>query len=207
MDKEEFKALLTEVLPDTLTAFGEKLSTEILSQVDRKNSGLAASLNKDVAKAIADLKQAETPSADPEPSPDDKPGRLTTKAVQSELEQLKQQLADEKAAKLQSDRKAALTGAIASKGTLAQGILFDALDRRFGDNLKQDDGQWFVMEGDLVKPLETVVSGFLETDEGKHFLPASGVNGGGSSETVKTPAKVEDMSASDLWSAALSEDV
>lgn len=201
MDEEQIRALLTEHLGT--------LKTEILSEVDRKNAGTAASISKEFRKAIEAIPQLEPPATEPAPKATDNPaddkGRLTTKALQSELEKFKREVADRDAAIAKQNREAALRSTLANKGVIAQNVLFNALNAQHGGKLQQDGDQWFVVDGDSVKALTNVIDDFLATDDGKAFLPPSGVNGGGSSESKPTSVPADEMTAGAALMAAFSE--
>jgi hypothetical protein len=207
MTLEELEAFITEKFGELTTQVGG-LESKILSEVDRRNSGTAASISKDVAKK---LEAIQPPTPDPTPAPPgdgdgEAKGKLTVKAVQNELQQLRQELADRDTAIAQRDREAALNGVLSSKRVLAQGVLFNALKTQYGDKLQRDGDQWFVVDGDSTKTLESAVDGFLTTDDGKAFLPSSGVNGAGSKESnASTSTATSDMSAGAMMMAALGD--
>jgi hypothetical protein len=207
MTLEELEAFITEKFGELATQVGG-LESKILSEVDRRNSGTAASIVKDVTKKLEAFQPATpdpAPEAKPGESGDEAKGKLTVKAVQTELQQLRQEIADKNAAIERSNREAALSGVLSSKRVLAQGVLFNALKAQYGDKLQQDGDQWFVVDGDSAKTLESVVDGFLSTDDGKAFLPSSGVNGAGSKESNSTTsATSQDLSASQMLMAAVS---
>jgi hypothetical protein len=115
-------------------------------------------------------------------------------------------LADRDTAIAQRDREAALNGVLSSKRVLAQGVLFNALKTQYGDKLQRDGDQWFVVDGDSTKTLESAVDGFLTTDDGKAFLPSSGVNGAGSKESSTTSTvSTSEMSVGAMAMAALND--
>lgn len=207
MTLEELEAFITEKFGELTTQVGG-LETKILSEVDRRNSGTAASISKDLAKAIAAV---QPPTPDPTPTPpgdggDEAKGRLTVKAVQTELQQLRQELADRDTAIAQRDREAALNGVLSSKRVLAPSVLFKALKAEYGDKLQRDGDQWFVVDGESTKTLASAVDGFLATDDGKAFLPSSGVNGAGSKESSATSTvSTSDMSVGAMAIAALGD--
>jgi hypothetical protein len=183
MDEETVKALIA-------AALGE-FEGKVTSVIDSKNQGLAASLTREIKKLIPETKP-ETPTAPATTEPEPTEGKLTLKALQSELSQVRAQL--EKAQKEREDEsrrafeanKASALTSLASK-YLNPGILRDALDRRWGDKLKQEGDRWFIQfsEND-VKPLDEAFKGFMATDEGKAFIAPSPGKGAGSSEAKNT---------------------
>jgi hypothetical protein len=210
MTLEELEALITEKFT-TLTEQVGGLESKILSEVDRRNRGVATSVTNDVAKTIESLKsQIATPEAKPGEKSGEGEGetnkeRPTVKAVQTELQKLRDELAIEKAALARTNRESALKGLLSGKSVLAPSTLFNALNAQYGEKLQKDGDQWFVVDGDNAQALEAVIDGFLATDEGKAFLPPSGVNGAGSREgSSTTSATSQDLSASQMLMAAVS---
>lgn len=208
MTLEELTAYITEQVGNLTTQIGG-LETKILTEVDRRNSGTAASISKDLAKAIAAVQPAT-----PDPAPEAKSGeggdetkvRPTIKALETDLQKLRQEIADKDAAIERGNRETALNGVLSSKRVLAQGVLFNALKAQYGDKLQRDGDQWFVVDGDSAKTLESVVDGFLATDDGKAFLPSSGVNGAGSKESSATSTvSTSEMSVGAMAIAALTD--
>lgn len=76
MDEEQVKKLIQDSLAE--------LQKELLSQVDAKNSGLAASLTRELKKQLSD--KTETAQ---EPSSDE--GKLTLKSLQTQLAEMQKQ--------------------------------------------------------------------------------------------------------------------
>jgi hypothetical protein len=202
MTIEELAALLTALTEkvDGISSQGEALKAELFSEVDRRNKGAVSSLTKQFTQFKESLKPAEeeetetsdtpTGTTSTAPTQPDSATRIAMKQMQEQMAALQQQLEAEKQSALMGNRKAALTSVIGSKGVIAPGILYDALNQRFGNGLKEENGAWFVQSGDEVETLEGVIDKFLGTDEGKAFLPASGVNGSGSSETKSNPQSI-----------------
>ena len=104
---EELAAYITEQVGNLTTQIGG-LESKILSEVDRRNSGTAASIVKDVTKKLEAFQPA-TPDPAPETKPgesgDEAKGKLTVKAVQTELQQLRQEIADKNAAIERANRE------------------------------------------------------------------------------------------------------
>lgn len=205
MTLEELAALVTALTEkvDGISTQGESLRTELLSEVDRRNKGAVSSLTKQFTQFKESLKPAEdetidtpaatttetTPATTPASAPDSAT-RIAMQKMQEQMAALQQQLETEKQAALMGNRKAALTSAIGSKQVIAPGILYDALVHRYGSGLKEENGAWFVESGESIETLEGVIDKFLGTDEGKAFLPPSGVSGAGSSEKSSKPNSI-----------------
>lgn len=195
MDEEQIKALIKTSL--------EEHGKTLLTQVDQKNAGLAASITKDLKKTLEGLQPAqpeakETPAgngaAEGEPAAGSSTeGKLTLKALQSQLleqtkliQQLKEEGDKKEQATIAANRKTALASAIAKAKTINPTLLQKVLELEYGDNLKTENGGWFVQQGDSVKGLEDALGAYLQTDEGKAFLPPSGTQGSGSTESKAT---------------------
>ena len=186
MDEAQVQALITTAL--------EGFETKISSTIDAKNQGLAASLTRE-------FKKATTPKED---TTDDKQpeGKLSMKALQTQIGELTKQLTEEKEAKFKSSSNAALVSAIADSGAQNTSTLRKLLSAEYGGKLKEEDGSWFVTDGEKATALSESIKSYLATDEGKIFVPASGTQGAGSKETKSsTPAS----STGTVTDAALSE--
>lgn len=174
MDEAQVQALINS----SLETFKNDFSTEIASVVDSKNAGLAASLTRE-------FKKATTPKEEPTEDKSTE-GKLSMKALQTQIEQLNKQLSEEKEAKFKSSSNAALISAIADSGAQNTSTLRKLLSAEYGGKLKEEDGSWFVTEGDKAISLSESIKSYLATDEGKIFVPASGTQGAGSIETKST---------------------
>lgn len=215
MDEEQIKALIattiSEALPTalqgSLSEFGKELTTQLLQQVDQKNSRANASVLKDVRKLITDSitpaqQQEQEAQEGQENQSNQNQQTLTMKALQKQISDMQAQAQAKERELFISDRRSALMGAIAGSGAnpAAQRLLYDALDRRYGESLKKEDGRWFLDKGDQAVVLDDALKEFLSTDEGKNFLPPSGVSGGGTRETqASEAARVEGMSSGAMY--------
>ena len=159
-----------EQLLEVLEAF----KNDILKQVDIKNGGTAASLTKEFTKKLEALQTA--PAQEPEFTPAPEPtseGQLSLKALQAQVEQLQ-------AEKQQQERELALKNrdsAISSAFSNRKVQFGDKATRAFllenSDKIKQEGSNYFIEDGDNVVPLDKAVDGFLSTDFGQMFQPAS----------------------------------
>lgn len=185
MDEEQVKAAIADAL--------KSFKDEIASMVDDKGMGLASSVSKQVKKQaeamnqmIADLQKPadeagkDTPAASEEQS-------LAMKALQTQLGELQTQLADEKATAYRSASTSALTTAIADAKAENPTALRKLLTSEYGQNLKQEDGKWFVADGDSATPLNEAIAAYLKTPEGKYFVAPSGIQGSSSTESAIAP--------------------
>lgn len=180
MNEEQVKALFATLL-------GE-FETKITGVIDQKNSGLAANLTRDLKKLIPEkpVDPPADPPTDPTPEKPEGEGKLTMKALQQQIADLKKERDEERTAAASARRATALTSAIAKAKTLNQGALGKLLTLEYGDSLKEENGNWLIVQGDSVKALDDAIAGYLATDEGKAFLPPSGTAGAGSSESTTT---------------------
>ncbi len=188
------EALTLEHLTTLLNTF----KTEVLAEVNTANAGAVASMKKQLQK-MTDAPQ--TPAADSSAeSPDDTGSqKLTLKALQTQFAELQAERERERQETLQAKRNSALTQAIAGTGALSQKVLYCLFLADHGDKIQQEGDQWFVKHGDDdVAPLETTITKFLASDEGKFFIPPSGVSGAGSTETKSTTAPAKTTYSSRL---------
>ncbi|HEY9699095.1 MAG TPA: hypothetical protein V6D10_17675 [Trichocoleus sp.] len=163
----------------------EQLKTDILAEVDRKNQGVASSLSKEFKKSISDLQKPAEPAPETE---EVKQEKLSMKALQQEIQQLRQELGDKDKKAFLADKNAAVSKAIASAKALNPLALQKLFTLQVGEFLKREGEQWFVESGDNVKSLDQVLADYLASEEGQLFVPPSGVNGSSSQETKATPA-------------------
>lgn len=177
MDEAQIKELIA-------TAVGA-LKTEMTEQINTSNQGLAASLTREIKKATAVNSEDKSEGK----SEDKSEGKLSMKALQGQIQQLTKQLSDEKEAKYRSASNAALTAAIADSGAQGATTLRKLLTAEYSGKLKEEDGAWFVSEGDSTKSLKDSIATYLATPEGKMFIPPSGTTGAGSTETKSTVPK------------------
>lgn len=205
MDEEQIKALIAASL--------EESNRTILTQIDQKNSGLASSLSRELKKSLEafQVPAKEEPKADDEaPAKPTEEGKLTLKALQAQLSEqtklisaLKEDGDRKDRETLAASRNAALASSIAGAKTLNPSLLEKVLRLEYGDNLKSENGGWFLQSGDKVSTLNDAVASYLQTDEGKAFLPSSGTSGAGSTESKNsTPAVVTGNKAVDLLNSA-----
>jgi hypothetical protein len=204
MDEAQVKALLTALLGDFKTTF----MTEISGVIDQKNAGTAANMARDLKvlkEAIAPLTKPEDPKPDPAPGAKaDDPTTLQMKALQQQLAELQKQSEAERTAALESDKSALIANLVASGKFVSPGIAQDLLKSRWGGQLTKEDGRWFLKDGDRVTPVDEAFKTFTTSDEGKFFLPASGTQGAGSTEskTKSSSATSAPANSADAFGAA-----
>lgn len=190
MTPEEIQNLL-------MSALGE-IKTEILNEVDKKNAGLASSLTKEIKKFTT----TSTPSQDSDEEPKDK---LTLKALQQQISELHNQLKEKDEQAFNAKRSEAVSKAISKSNVLNQSTLHKLYMLENASLLKEENGNWFVDRNGQVLPLEESLKNYLNTDDGKLFLPPSGVNGSSSQETkVSTANPNTKVSAADALLDAIS---
>lgn len=175
MSPEEIKQIITESLTE--------IKTEILSEVDRKNAGLASSLTKEIKKIVPSAPTTSTESDVEEPKE-----KLSLKALQQQISDLQTQLSEKDKQAFAAKRSQAVSSAISKTNALSASTLHKLFMIEHQDLLKEEDGAWFIEKGGSVTSLDEAVKAYLNTDEGKFFAPPSGVNGSSSQETKTTPA-------------------
>lgn len=189
MTPEEITALISQQV--------ESLRTELTQQITSANQGLAASLSKEIKKL-----------SQPAPATQEEPEKetLTLKALKQQLSDMQEQLAAKDKQTLDAMKRSAVAEAIGQQKALSPGILQKLILTEYGEVLKQDGGVWYVdSPATGVKPLTTVLSDFLKTEDGKLFIPPSGVQGSGAFETKPLPqTNNEQPKAEDLLFQAFS---
>jgi len=190
MDEEQVKALIEAAIAPAL----EGVKTELTAQMHTANQGVASTLSK----AIAGLnKKVEATPPNPPPAPAEKPKSkddgsdsdapiqavsLEMQAMKTQLEKLNADLVAERAAKERAAAASAIAGAVTDSGAQAPTALRTLIEARYAASLKEENGSWYVSDGVNATPLLDTVKAYLATDEGKHFVPSSGVRGSGARE-------------------------
>ncbi|WP_414579102.1 hypothetical protein [Anabaena sp. CCY 9402-a] len=167
MTPEEITALVNQQL--------ESFRSEIKTEIVTANQGLASSLTKEIKK----LSQPAQPAQE-----EDQKESLTLKSLKQQLSDMQTALEAKDKEASNALKRSAIAEAIGSLKALSPGILQKLMANEYGEYLKQDNGVWYVESPAVgVKPLNTVLSDFLKSEDGKLFMPASGVNGSGAEET------------------------
>lgn len=188
MTPEEIQDLLNKTL-------GE-IKTEILAEVDKKNAGLASSLSKEFKK----LSTPSTQDSDEEPK-----DKLSLKALQQQISDLHNQLKEKDEQAFNAKRSEAVSKAISKSNVLNQSTFHKLYMLENASLLKEEDGNWFIDRNGQVLSLEESLKNYLNSDDGKLFLPPSGVNGSSSQETkVAAVNPSTKVSAADALAEAFS---
>jgi len=202
MTDEEIKALVASAVSEAIAPAISSATDGIMAKVNEANSGLAAGLTRQI-KALAEASKAKSSKGDGDdvkgkgkkgegdPAPSSSETDLQVKALQTQLEDLQAEIEQKTAAEFKNASSAALSTTIADAGAQNISALRTVLFSRYDGKLKQQGGEWFVVEGDRTEPLKAAVSSYLQTDEGKFFVPASSTKGAGSSETKTTPPEID----------------
>lgn len=168
MEQEEVQKLLDE------------FKAELLKTVDSKNSGLAASISKDLKKTLEGLQKPQ----------EDKPqGDINT--LQRQIQSLEEKLQAKDAEAFENRRTQALQKQIANLGALEPNSLFKLYLLEHGQLLKEEGGNWLVEQDGKTISLEDSLKAYLESDEGKVFLPPSGTHGSSSEESSGQARPIE----------------
>lgn len=162
MEREEVQKLLDEFRAD------------LLKTVDSKNSGLAASISKDLKKTLEGLQK---------PQGDKTQGEVDVNALQSQIQSLQEKLQAKDTEAFENSRNQALKAAIANLGALEPNSLFKLYLLEHGQSLQSEGEGWLVEQDGKAISLEDSLKTYLESDEGKVFLPPSGTNGSSSEES------------------------
>lgn len=182
MNPEEVKALIEEAVGNFIAPLRDEFT--------KANQGLAASLTKEIKRAVTTQQPqpAETDAVD-------ETGKLSLRALQKQLGDLQTELANKAQETFNAKKSQAVIQAITATNALNTSALQKLITLEFGNCLKEESGNWFVEKGDSVIPLKDALNSYLATDEGKFYLPPSGVSGSGSTEaknvTVDSTQKLE----------------
>jgi len=176
MTQEEIQALVESTINGAISGLRDEFT--------KANQGLAANLTKEFKKVVS------TPIQPIEPPQEDQ-NKLTLKTLQQQLSDLQSQLAQKDKEAYTARLKQAISEVIANSKALNPSALQKLFTLEYGDFLKEESGKWFVDKGDTVLPLQDALNTYLNSEEGKFYLPPSGVNGSGSIETKPAPVNTE----------------
>jgi len=171
MTPEEIKELLKESLTE--------IKTEILSEVDRKNAGLASNLTKEIKK----LSTSASSTTSAEGEPDEPQQKLSLKALQTQLSELQNQLTEKDKQTFVAKRASAVAQSVSKSNVLNASAFQKLFMLEHGELIKEEGNEWFIDKGGQVTRLDEAIKSYLSTDDGKIFVPPSGVNGSSSQET------------------------
>ncbi len=172
MTEQEIQALIDASL--------NSFKTEISTEFTKANQGLAASVTKEIKK----LQTAQPTVAEPTESTQEK---LTLRALEQQLTDLKTQLANKDLETVAAKRSSAVSQVIANSKALSPSALQKLFLLDNADRIKEENGAWYVAQGESVSTLEDALTSYLLSEDGKAFLPASGVRGSDAQETKVTP--------------------
>jgi len=189
MDEEQIRALLAEFKTELSGEFASQIAKtreDLTEQSTISQQGLAASLVARIKKAQLDSAKVESAKdSKVQPVEDIKPN-LEIESLQNDLKSLTETYNREKAAAHRLSARNAITGALNEANVKPLSLLQDHLFNSLSPS--EQDGRWYTKADDgTAKSLNTAVTDFLATDEGKYFLPASSVQGSGVREVKPVP--------------------
>jgi len=177
MTLEELKALLEESQASLLEQVQTSLKGmkgEILQEVDKKNSGTVSSILKSLKpkeEKVPVLEEKAPVLEEKAPVQEEEKTKLSLKALERQIADFKAQLEEKDKKLLLKELDGNLLSALNGKKVLNSGIALKAFKLENEGNLQQEDGIWYVKNGESVVSLDTAVDKFLETDFGKTLLP------------------------------------
>ncbi|ANV88487.1 hypothetical protein [Picosynechococcus sp. PCC 7117] len=172
MTPEEIQALVASQLDDKLSEFREEYT--------KANQGLAASLSKEVKKT---LEKIEASSTSPQDNPEVEGEKLSLKSLEKQLEDMRKQLAEKDQETFKAKKNNAINQLIAESKALNPKALQKLFDLEYGGYIKEENGSWYVDKGeDDVVSLQDALDSYLNSEEGKFYLPPSNTQGSGSTE-------------------------
>ena len=177
MTLEELKALLEEsqasLLEQVQTSL-QGMKGEILQEVDKKNSGTVSSILKSLKpkeEKAPVFEEKVSVLEEKAPVQEEEKTKLSLKALERQIADFKAQLEEKDKKLLLKELDGNLLSALNGKKVLNSGIALKAFKLENEGNLQQEDGIWYVKNGESVVSLDTAVDKFLETDFGKTLLP------------------------------------
>ena len=205
MTLEELKALLEESQASLLEQVQTSLKGmkgEILQEVDKKNSGTVSSILKSLKpkeEKVPVLEEKAPVQEEKAPVQEEEKTKLSLKALERQIADFKAQLEEKDKKLLLKELDGNLLNALNGKKVLNSGIALKAFKLENEGNLKQEDGVWYVQNGESVVSLDMAVDKFLETDFGKTLLPpTSKARGSGLKPQNTTVAPKEDSKKNTL---------
>jgi hypothetical protein len=129
--------------------------------------------------------------------------KLSLKALENQLSELKQQLAEKDKETSLAKRSQAISQVISNSKALNPSALQKLFTLEYGESIKEEGGHWFVDKGDTVLPLGEALDSYLNSEEGKFYLPPSNITGAGSEEVkpLSTNTNKPNDTASALYEA------
>lgn len=205
MTLEEIKALLEESQASLLEQVQTSLKGmkgEILQEVDKKNSGTVSSILKSLKpkEEKAPVFEEKAPVLEEKaPVQEEEKTKLSLKALERQIADFKAQLEEKDKKLLLKELDGNLLSALNGKKVLNSGIALKAFKLENENNIKQEDGVWYVQNGESVVSLDMAVDKFLETDFGKTLLPpTSKARGSGLKPQNTTVVPKEDCKKNSL---------
>ncbi|MDZ8259459.1 hypothetical protein [Nostoc sp. ChiQUE01b] len=172
MTEQEIQALIDASL--------NSFKTEISTEFTKANQGLAASVTKEI-------KKLQTIQSTPTEPSENNQEKLTLRALEQQLTDLKTQLANKDLETIAAKRSSAVSQVIANSKALSPSALQKLFLLDYSDKIKQEGDKWYVAQGDNVSSLEDALNSYLSSEDGKAFVPPSGVKGSSAQETKVTP--------------------
>lgn len=179
MNAEEIKNLIAETLNTELPRVVKETMATFSAHFENELNTLAETVQTELEATKATTTTSET-AAD---SQDPLAKRLQKLEKQLQEAQEREAVRLKEAQELKFSQK--LSECLDSKGNVIhKGIVAELLRNRLKD-CQERDGEWYSKDG---SKLSEVVSGFFESPEGQHFIPASPSSGTGT-PVYRMPAK------------------
>lgn len=184
MNEQEIKALL------------EAHTSKLMETLNTTVNGAVARLSKETDSRFSTL-QAEPK----DPQKDE--SNLQFQTLKQELEQIKLERDKDKKTAHSLRRENALNESISSLKVLSPKTFKKMISAEYGDSIVEEDGSWYLKEGDAVKPLSDALVQYLSSEDGQLFKSASGVTGTGSKAGDQKTSIPETESLSSLFTQKL----
>lgn len=160
----------------------ELFKQEVMNEVNKALSGLAARIERETEKKFNLLQEA--PKEKDKTSPE-------LLALQTQLEKLQKERELEKQQLAKAEKDSYLTSVVSKFNALTPALLKTVLDSSFGENLKKDEAnsKWYYVSGESSQDFEQVVDDFLKGDGAIFLPPTTKVNGSGTEAGNSNPEK------------------
>lgn len=121
---------------------------------------------------------------------------LENKSLQAQLDSLTKQIGEEKSQATSLRRDNAVLASVGALSINNPEVFKTVVMSKYGAAMKEDNGQFYVEDGENVVPLKQAFENYLATEEASIFVPASKVKGTGSKSTETQPVvKTQDFSS------------
>jgi hypothetical protein len=161
-------------------------SSKIMDSVNSTVNGAIARVSKETEAKLATFTPAKIEEDKSES------GTLQYQTLKQELEALRVEREMDKKKSFQLQRDVALTDSLSNLKVVNPKAFKKLVLAEYGENITEENGQWYLADGDSVKPLNDALGQYLDSEEGQIFKPASGISGTGAKSGSTPPIKPQE---------------